>query len=612
MASKKKKPVLVYDGKCGLCKMCVHYAMAATGEKVAYEPFQKAAKKYTKIPLKTFKKSIQLIESDGKVYSEADAAFRAMSYGGGWLWRLSAWKYKRIPGFAPLSEWFYRRVANNRPFFARVTNFLWGREPEPPRYELLRSLFIKIVGFVYLFAFVSFGVQITGLIGSEGILPLKDFLAQVTSQVGSAGYYFVPTLFWLSSSDVMLKLLPMLGGALALMLIFGFAERIALFVLFFLYLSLVSAGQVFMGFQWDILLLEVGFLTFLFSLAPGFIWLLRWLLFRLVFMSGVVKLVSGDPNWRNLTALNYHYQTQPLPNTLAWLMHQLPEGFQKFSVGVMFIIQLIVPFLLFAPRRIRFAAGGLIALLEVLIMVTGNYNFFNVLTLALCLLVMDDQLLPHVLPKRLTKGLRKLTGFKPSQIRNVIFGILTALILFVSGALVIRPFTGTVLPAATPLLRAIAPLHLINHYGLFAVMTIRRPEVIIEGSNDQEEWLEYEFKYKPGDPAKRPRWIIPHQPRLDWQMWFAALGSYQSNRWFVSFTKTLLDGSPDVLRLLAVNPFPDEPPKFIRATVYDYEFTDFKALRETGHWWERGELLGTYLPAVGLENFEKPASIDDN
>lgn len=606
MSPKRKKPVLVYDGNCALCKMTVHYAKAATGERVYYEPFQKVAKKYSKIPLKSFKKAIQLIDIDGKVYSAAHAAFRTMSHGGGWMWRLSVWKYKKIPGFAPLSELGYRLVANHRPFFAKLTGWLFGKTPEPSKYDLIRKLFLKILGFVYLFAFVSYGVQITGLIGSEGILPLKDYLAMVSGTYGNAfSYYLVPTIFWLSSHDILLKVVPMIGAILALFLVFGIAERFMLFLLFFAYLSLVSTGQVFMAFQWDTLLLEVGFLTFLFSLAPGFVWLLRWTLFRLIFVSGFVKLASFDQSWREFTALTFHYQTQPLPNTLAWFMHQLPEAFHRFSVAVMFIIQLVVPFLLFAPRRLRFWAAGLIALLELAIMATGNYNFFNLLTLALCLIALDDQGLKRLAPGKWLKRINPLSVFKPSRIRSAIFIALSVVIFYTGLALTIQPMIGGVIKPADYVLKYTSPFHLVNHYGLFAVMTTKRPEIIIEGSSDGEKWVEYDFKHKPGNVMRRPQWIIPHQPRLDWQMWFAALGGPDRSPWFINFAKALLDGSDDVLKLMATNPFPEAPPQFIRANVYDYTFNDLAGLKDTGDWWVRGELLGSYIPKVSLENFER-------
>jgi hypothetical protein len=259
----------------------------------------------------------------------------------------------------------------------------------------------------------------------------------------------------------------------------------------------------------------------------------------------------------------------------------------------MFFVELLVPFLLFAPRRIRFFAAGITILLEVLIFITGNYTFFNLLAMALCLLLFDDAAL-----RRFARA-RQTTWRAPRFQRYVTAG-LVAFVMLVSGFQLLEIFTGTMPQRAASALSWIAPFGAVNTYGLFAVMTTSRPEIIVEGSNDGKTWLAYDFKYKPGDLKRPPAWVQPHQPRLDWQMWFAALGSYQSDRWFVSFMRRLLDGSPDVLALLAGNPFPSAPPRYIRAQLYDYRFTNFAERRVTGAWWRR-ELKGEYFPTVSLK-----------
>ena len=325
--------------------------------------------------------------------------------------------------------------------------------------------------------------------------------------------------------------------------------------------------------------------------ARAGILLLRWLLFRLMFSSAVVKLSSGDPAWRSLTALQYHYQTQPLPPWTAWYAHHLPIGFQKASAVTMFLIEGLVPFLIFAPRRIRFAAAGTMAGLQAIILLTGNYGVFNVLTIALCLLLLDDAIWParwrRAAPA--SDAPPRRTGFPKVMVVATLF------------ALSLVPLVGAFrqgvdrLGPLTSLDRLISPFRLVNSYGLFSVMTIRRPEIVIEGSRDGRAWRAYEFRWKPGDLKRRPDFCAPHMPRLDWQMWFAALGDARSEPWFLRFCERLLAGSHPVAGLLKTNPFPDQPPRFLRALVYDYRFTDAATRRATGAWWTRAP-EGYYLP----------------
>ena len=289
-----------------------------------------------------------------------------------------------------------------------------------------------------------------------------------------------------------------------------------------------------MTFQWDVFLLEAGFLALLLSFAttPG-IWLLRWLLFRFMFMSGVVKLLSGDPNWWNLSALSYHFLTQPLPTPLAWYAAQLPPGVLKFATGGTFFVELILPFLIFCPRRLRFFAAFGILLLQSCILLTGNYNWFNLQTMLLCLPLFDDAALQKILPRRLIRLLPvRAENNAPRRAVTVIVGALALLIVFCSLVQMDERFGGNPPAVAQAVDRLIEPLHIVNAYGLFAVMTTQRDEIVIEGSDDGVEWREYEFRYKPGDVARRPRWNIPHQPRLDWQMWFAALDDPRRLPWF--------------------------------------------------------------------------------
>jgi hypothetical protein len=320
-----------------------------------------------------------------------------------------------------------------------------------------------------------------------------------------------------------------------------------------------------------------------------------------MFLSGVVKLSSGDPSWRHFTALPVHYETQPLPTPLAWYMYQLPAWFHRCSVGFVFFVELIVPFLIFAPRRIRFFAAGAIIVLQVLILLTGNYAFFNVLTMSFCLFLVDDAFFRRVLAKFVTRPVFSATTYESSRVwARAVCGTVAALALFVGCFQIARTF-GVRWSVADAVIRSVSPFQIINSYGLFAVMTTTRPEIVIEGSNDGVNWLPYEFQYKPGEVNRRPAWVAPHQPRLDWQMWFAALGDYQSDPWIVRFMARLLQGSPEVLRLLGRNPFADGPPRYVRAQLYQYSFTTPAEKRSTGAWWKR-ELKGVYVPAVSLRN----------
>jgi len=357
-----------------------------------------------------------------------------------------------------------------------------------------------------------------------------------------------------------------------------------------------------MTYQWDVFLLEAGFLSLLMSFArtPG-IWVLRWLLFRFMFMSGLVKLESGDPNWWNLSALSYHFLTQPLPTPFAWYAAELPGRVLTFACGSMLVIELILPFLIFCPRRLRFFAGFGIALLQGCIFITGNYNWFNLQTLLLCLLLFDDAALQSILPARLGLFLGARGSVRrPRRVIAFPTSLIALLIVFLSVVEMEERFGGKPPTFAKTLDVYIEPLHITSSYGLFAVMTTERHEIVIEGSPDGVEWREYEFRYKPGDIARRPPWNIPHQPRLDWQMWFAALEDPRRLRWFPHFLQRVLENEPTVMALLQRNPFPDRPPLYVRAALYDYTYAD-RTGKANGYWWKRRS-LGLYYPAVRLKS----------
>lgn len=483
--------------------------------------------------------------------------------------------------------------------FYRISLLLWGRDFEPPCTAVAAFVFLRLMGLVYLSAFASFSVQALGLIGSHGILPVADLVKFISSSAGVERFFVMPMLFWINASDLAIRMVCWTGVGFSLLLILNVLPRLSLFALYVLYLSLLYGGQTFMSFQWDTFLLEAGFLSLLLSFAPTpGIWLLRWLLFRFMFMSGVVKLLSGDPNWWNLSALAYHFFTQPLPTPLAWYAAHLPSQVLKFATASLFVVELVLPFLIFCPRRLRFCAAFGILLLQSCILLTGNYNWFNLQTMLLCLLLFDDAALRKCLPQRLLRLLLTRVRQPFSKPAAVVVGVWGLLLVFVSLVQMDERFGGSPPAALREMDQLIEPLRMVSSYGLFSVMTTERNEIIIEGSDDGAEWREYEFRYKPGDLARRPPWNIPHQPRLDWQMWFAALDDPRRVNWFPHFLERLLLNEPTVTALLEKNPFADKAPQYIRAQFYDYTFSSGEELRR-GLWWRRRS-VGLYFPAVGL------------
>jgi hypothetical protein len=312
-----------------------------------------------------------------------------------------------------------------------------------------------------------------------------------------------------------------------------------------------------------------------------------------MFLSGVVKLASGDESWRDLSALSFHYWTQPLPTPLAPFMHALPGWVQRVSTLMTFAVELILPFFIFWPRVRAWTALGFAAL-SLLILLTGNYTFFNWLTLALVLWLIPDGVWAP-LRERLPWSLDLVTApMFPHPLTGTLMGVLC----LVSALWCLRAlFPDVVTDVFRPVLRYAQAFHISNSYGLFANMTKSRPEIVIEGSLDGQTWKEYEFKYKPGRLYRPPPIVAPHQPRLDWQMWFAALGPAEYSPWFVNLLRRLFENSPEVLGLLDGNPFADRPPQFLRAKLYLYEFTTPQEILESGQWWKR-TLLGAYTPTL--------------
>lgn len=599
-ATPPSKPLMIFDGDCDFCIRWIARWREATGDRVDYQPYQRVEGEYPQISRPQFQAAVQLIEPDGAITSGADAVFRALSYS---RRRRLVGLARALPGVMTIARLAYGVVAKHRPFFSFLTWLLWGRSVKRPTYHLASWLFIRGLGVIYLIAFTSLAVQVIGLLGSHGILPVSDYLSAWQRQLGASAYWRLPSLFWLNSSDPMLLGLCIGGTIISCAVIAGFAPSICLIVLWAFYLSLVSVGRVFLSYQWDALLLETGLLAILFAPIFGVIgspparriarWLLLWLLFRLTFESGMVKLASGDPGWRDLTALTYHYWTQPLPIWSSWYLSALPLWARKLSVAIMFAIELVAPFSILAPRNVRWLGCAAMIILQLAIAASGNYCFFNLLTILLCLLLLDDEVWPRrwvLFISSMPKG-----SFWPWW---VVSPIAVMVLLITSLELLTVSHVDYRAPAMVrSLYGAIAPLRSTNSYGLFAVITKTRPEIVIEGSDDQVVWKAYEFKWKPGRLERRPGLVAPHQPRLDWQMWFASLGSYQENPWFLQFLRRLLEGSPAVLKLLGDNPFPNHPPRFIRASLYQYRFTTPAEGSEA--WWKR-EYEGEYCPVVTL------------
>ncbi len=574
------------------------------------------AGRFPEIAREDFAQAVHLILPDGSVCRGAEAVFRSLAEAGKerWLLRL----YQKFPGFANLAELFYEEVALHRTFLSKLDRIYSGPGLMPLSYVRVRFIFLRGLALIYLIAFASLLAQIPGLAGSHGIAPASELMellktAAARNHVGLDRYHILPTLAWWSASDHALIWQCGAGVGLSLLLLLGIAPAPVLFLLWGLYLSLTTVCSPFLDFQWDMLLLETGFLAIFFAPlqwlerpsrqsppSPVALWLLRWLIFRLMLESGCVKLMSGDPSWWKLTALRVHYETQPLPTWIGWYAHQLPAGAQAACTFVLLFIELVVPVLILAGRRARLAAAGFFVFLQVLILLTGNYTFFNWLTILLCLPLLDDEVLK--LRRRPAAALATPVSLPRCARwpRFILWPIALVIALVTSIGLLGTLRVAQRWPAPALALYAwLEPLRSFNHYGLFAMMTQTRPEIIVEGSNDGQDWRAYEFKYKPGDLKRKPRFVAPYQPRLDWQMWFAALGGPRENRWFLNFEARLLQNSPEVLSLMGRNPFPKAPPKYIRAQLYEYHFTDMATRRATGQWWRR-EYKGIYLPPISL------------
>ncbi len=472
---------------------------------------------------------------------------------------------------------------------------------QAPDYWLSRLVLERFLAAIYLVAFVVAVNQFRPLLGERGLLPVPDFISQVPFRVA-------PSLFHLRYSDRLFSALAWLGVVVSAAILVGALDLApawvvipAWLVLWALYLSIVNVGQVFYSFGWETLLLEAGFLAIFLGAGTTMppllvIWLYRWLLFRVEFGAGLIKM-RGDPCWRDLTCLYYHHETQPMPNPLSWYFHHLPRPLHKVEVAGNHFTQLIVPFGLFAPQPVAGVAGATVVVTQCWLILSGNFSWLNFLTLALAFSAFDNAQLAWAVHVHLPV----LTPL-PIWWQVLVIG-LTALVALLS----YRPVRN-LLSRRQMMNTSFEPLHLVNTYGAFGSITRERYEVIVEGTEEaaggpKAEWREYEFKGKPGNPMRRPPQVAPYHLRLDWLMWFAAMGSPLQHPWFFEFARKLLRNDRPTLKLLARNPFPDRPPCAIRARLFEYRFTSREERKRTGAWWVR-TAVADFFPAVALESEE--------
>ncbi len=465
---------------------------------------------------------------------------------------------------------------------------------DAPDYWLSRLVFQRGLAALYLIAFVVAANQFRALLGSHGLQPIPRFLRRATMRQA-------PSLFHLHYTDRFFGISAWSGAALAAATVAGLADVVPLWTsmliwaaLWGLYLSIVNVGQTWYGFGWESLLLETGFLAiFLGSsrVAPPVLvlWALRWLLFRVEFGAGLIKM-RGDPCWRDLTCLRYHHETQPMPGPFSWYFHRLPDRLHRIEVAANHFAQLVAPVLLFTPQPVASIAAGVMIVTQLWLIASGNFAWLNWLTIVIAVSALDGSLVTH----------RHHFHATPTWYQAVVFAA-AALIVVRS----YRP-ARNLLSSRQIMNYSFDPFHLVNTYGAFGTISRHRDEVIIEGTADatltpDTTWLPYEFKGKPGDPRRRPRQFAPYHLRLDWLMWFIPLSPRYAGSWFTALLTKLLEGDRDVLKLLRGNPFPDTPPRFVRAVLYRYRFTTWPERRATGAWWQR-TLVGEFAAAVSLRS----------
>jgi hypothetical protein len=515
-----------------------------------------------------------------------------------------------------------------------------------------RWIFLRALAAIYFSAFYSLLFQIKGLIGPDGILPANQYLAAVARSLGSAKYWYAPSLFWISSSSQMMMAMTWIGLIAAGLAFLNLWPRLSFFVCFVCFLSFVGASGEFSGYQSDGMLLEAGFLALFFAprgLMPGWgandppsrasLWLLQWEWFRIYFESGMVKLLSGDEQWRNMTAMDEYYQNGPLPTWIGWYAEHLPHWFHAASAAGTLVMELGIVLMLFFPRKVRLICFLIVTPWEIGVILTANYTFLNYLVLALGVLLLDDRTLARLVPQRwrppvvvrtpeieteeqlsiltVTEGSavaedaattaaeeakltrttwRQRIGRRGSAIGLALSAVMLTWIAYDTTVEMIGiPIRGVLLPMAP--VAGLEPFRIANQYGLFAVMTRGRYDIEFQGSNDGENWTPYLFRNKPQLLNEPPRVYAPYQPRFDWNLWFASLGDWHQNEIVPLTEERLLENDADVVALFKGNPFGRSAPKMVRAVLWRYWFTSLEDKRQTGNWWRR-EYLGLYAPEM--------------
>ncbi len=503
-------------------------------------------------------------------------------------------------------------------------------------YWFARFLILRFLGFVYLMAFLSLTQHVLPLMGADGLLPVGQTLATVSQSQGGQveGFLRLPSLFWFWQADGVLLAGAWIGVALSMLVVAGRANVVVLVCLWVLYMSYIHAGNLFFGYGWEIQTLETTFLAcFLVPLwrwrmfpkgrPPSriVIWLFRWLLFRIMLGAGLIKL-RGDSSWQDLTALFYHFETQPIPNAISWYLHHLPHWALKLGVLFNHLVELVLPWFLLIlaelprlPRDIRTVlrlsirlAGALMLIFQVFLIVSGNLSFLNWLTLIPCLACFDDRFLIRFTPRFLIRKWSRARHTPQTRLQKRLLLVVSLGVLVLVSILSIQPVANMAAMGGRRQIMntSFNSLHLVNTYGAFGTVGTQRYEIVIEGTSDPNPgpdtiWKEYEFPGKPTAVDRRPPFTAPYHYRIDWQIWFAAMSRYEREGWLVHYVYKLLQNDPGALSLLKENPFPDTPPKYIRAILYEYRFTTPEEKRETGDWWVR-KPLGPWMPTLSVDN----------
>ncbi len=486
----------------------------------------------------------------------------------------------------------------------------WLERERASRYRWTRFVILRLLGVVYLMGFWVLVNQAVPLLGHDGLLPADSFLHAVLRRYGSTGAAFwqLPSLFWLVLSDTAMTALAWVGTGLSLLLVLGYANAISLALLWALYMSFVHVGQLWYGYGWEIQLLETGFLA-IFLADPidprpfprrdapqPVVWLLRWLAFRVMFGAGLIK-IRGDSCWRDLSCLDFHYETQPVPGPLSPFFHFLPHWVNHAGVLYNHLAELVLPFLLFAPRRARHVAGAGMVVFQAVLILSGNLSFLNWLTLVPILAAFDDELIERLVPARARAWVRQRAHDPPTKVRR---GVVWALVALIAG-LSLGPVTN-MLSSEQVMNTSYNAFDLVNTYGAFGSVGRERNEIVFLGTTDpvlgpRTAWKAYEFKCKPGDPDRRPCLMSPYHYRIDWQIWFAAMGMPDEAPWTLHFVWKLLHADRGTLSLILPDPFGGAPPTYVRASLYRYRFAP---LGEHGFW--RRELVGEWLPALSVDD----------